>query len=101
MTRFFGWLRRRRELVLAEADEFMESYGDMAYRVARTEARSAREQGDRRREKLLNRVCKELARRYDYQIGLDTASRYLEDQEPYVIDGPPIVHKRPDDATLH
>lgn len=39
----FAWLRKRRELIAAEADEFMETYGNDAYFKARDEAREARD----------------------------------------------------------
>lgn len=97
----FRWLRKRRELVLAEADEFVESFGDAAYSEARYEARRARESGDWKREKFLSSVCRELAKRTGHEPGLDTATRYLDDQTPYVVDGPPFVRKRPDGTTLH
>jgi hypothetical protein len=95
------WLRKRRELIAAEADEFMEAYGNGAYWKARAEAREARKKGDRIGEKFLAKVCIEIAKRTDFEIGLDTATRYLEHQEPYIVDGPPLVRKRPDGATLH
>lgn len=95
------WLKRRQELITAEADEFMESYRNNAYFKARKEARAARKKGDYLREKFLAKVCIEIAKRTDFEIGLDTATRYLEKQEPYIIDGPPLVRKRPDGVTLH
>lgn len=96
----FKWLRRRTELIKGEADEFMEMYGDNAYRAARAEARTARQRGDHMREKFLSRVCIEIAKRTDFDIGLDTATRYLEEQEPYDA-GPGLVTRRPSDTTLH
>jgi hypothetical protein len=42
----FNWLTKRRALVLAEADEFMEFYGDCDYAEARKEMRAARGHGD-------------------------------------------------------
>lgn len=95
------WLRKRRALIAAEADEFMEAYGNGAYWKARAEAREARKRGDYIREKFLAKVCIEIAKRTDFDIGLDTATRYLEKQEPYVVDGAPLVRKRPDGVTLH
>lgn len=97
----FSWLLKRRMRVLAEADERMEAFGNAAYTETRSEARRARESGDHKRERFFNRVCKEIAKRTDFEIGLDTATRYVEEQAPYVVDGPPIVRKRPDDTTLH
>lgn len=64
-------------------------------------AREARELGDRKREKFLSCVCREIAQRVDFEIGLDTATKYTDEQTPYVVDGPALVRKRPDDATLH
>lgn len=95
-----GWLRKYRERVKAEADEFLESFGDLAYAEARLAARQARRRGDTKREKFLRRVCTEVAKRTDFEIGLDTATRYLEKQMPYDA-GPGIVRQRPHDATLH
>ena len=42
----FNWLTKRRALVLAEADEFMEFCGDRDYAEARKEMRAARGRGD-------------------------------------------------------
>lgn len=96
------WLRRRRELIAAEADEFMESYGNNAYWKAREAAREARKKGDYIREKFLAKVCIEIAKRTDFEIGLDTATRYLEEEKQAPYDpGPGTVRKRPDDVTLH
>lgn len=97
----FSWLLKRQMRVLAEADERMEAFGNAAYTETRSEARKAREAGDYKHERFLNRVCKEIAKRTDFEIGLDTATRYVEKQAPYVVDGPPIVRKRSDDTTLH
>jgi hypothetical protein len=80
----------------------MESYGNNAYFKAREEARAARKKGDYLREKFLAKVCIEIAKRTDFEIGLDTATRYLEEEKQAPYDsGPGIVRKRPDDATLH
>ncbi|HZS53833.1 MAG TPA: hypothetical protein VFA65_05485 [Bryobacteraceae bacterium] len=72
------WFRKRRLLVLAEADEFVESFGDHAYWEARKQAREARARGDHARDKFLGKVCRELAKRTGHEIGLDTATRYTE-----------------------
>lgn len=98
--KIFDWFRKRRQLVFAQADEFMESFGNAAYSEARSEARKAREAGDYKRERFLSRVCKEIAKRTDFEIGVDTATRYVSEQTPYD-PGLGIVRKRPDDATLH
>lgn len=97
----FAWFRKRRELIVAEADEFMETYGNDAYFKAREEAREARKKGDYIREKFLAKVCIEIAKRTDFEVGLDTATRYLEEKQASYEPGPGIVHKRPDDMTLH
>jgi hypothetical protein len=96
----FKWLRKRTELIKGEADESMEVYGDGAYHAARKEARIARESGDQTREKFLSRVCMEIAKRTGIDIGVDTATRYLEEQVPYDA-GPGLVINRPGDSTLH
>lgn len=96
----FKWLRKRTEIIKGEADEFMELFGDGAYQAARKEARVARERGDHLREKFLSRVCKEIAKRTDIDIGIDTATRYLEDQASYDA-GPGLAIKRSDSTTLH
>ena len=95
------WLRRRRELIAAEADEFMEAYGNEAYFRARAEARDARRKGDYLKGKFLTKVCIEIAKRTDFEIGLDTATRYLKEPQASYDPGPGIVHKRPGDTTLH
>lgn len=94
----FWWLRKYRCAVLAEADERMEYFGNKAYSATRTEAREARKCGDRKLEKFLSRVSLEIAKRTDFEPGLDTATRLLEDQTPYDA-GPPIVRSK--DVTLH
>jgi hypothetical protein len=100
----FKFLRNfwpKRAEVLAEADEFMEFYGAAAYSEARAKERKAREAGDRKRERFLSRVRREIAKRTDLEIGLDTATRYLEDKQAPYDPGPGMVRKRPDGATLH
>lgn len=96
----FRKLREYRESVKAEADEFMEFFGDRAYVEARKEMRAAREGGDKKQEKFFTRVSLEIAKRTEIEIGLDTATRYLEQQTPYEA-GPGLVIHRPEDATLH
>jgi len=76
----------------------MEYWGNEAYRATRAEAREARKRGDRKRDRFLGRVALEIAKRTDFEPGLDTATRYLEEQAPYE-PGPAIA--RPNDATLH
>lgn len=65
--RMLNWLRKRRELIAAEADEFMEAHGNDAYFKAREEARAARAKGDHMREKFLAKVCIEIAKRTDFR----------------------------------
>ena len=97
----FKWLKRSRELILAEADEFMEAYGNKAYWKIREEQREARKNSDRIREKFLGKVALEVAKRTDFAVGLDTATRYLEEkQTPYDF-GPGRVIGRPANTTLH
>lgn len=95
----FLWSRQYREKVKAEADEYLESFGDQAYAEARKVMRVARKRGHKRLEKFLSRVCVEIAKRLNIEIGLDTATRYLEKQEPYDA-GPGKVYK-PHRTTLH
>lgn len=94
----WGWLRKYRERVAAEADEFMESFGDNAYVEARKEMRKAREHRDRRGEKFYCRVAIRIAKRMDIEVGLDAATRYIEKQTPYDA-GPGFVRKP--GGTLH
>jgi hypothetical protein len=63
------WFLRKRIDVLAEADEFMESFGQNAFREARYELARAFERGDKARMKFLERVSKEIARRTDFEPG--------------------------------
>lgn len=94
----FWWFPHKRRIILAEADERMEYWGNEAYRATRAEAREARKRGDKKRTKFLSKVALEIAKHTDFEPGLDTATRYLENQESYD-PGPAIV--RPADATLH
>lgn len=77
------WLKNHHRVVLAEADEFMEFYGDRAYAEARKEMRAARRRGDRRQEKFFTHVALEIAKRTEIEVGRDTATRYVEEQAPY------------------
>jgi hypothetical protein len=88
----FGWLPRNRRKVLAEADEYMESFGNDAYREAKKAEYSAWDRGDKKLGKFLYRVRMEIAKRTDYSPGMDTATRYLEK---------PLPVTRPKDSTLH
>lgn len=94
----FRLFKKYRERVAAQADEFMESFGDKACFVARRAMRAARERGDRKEEKFLARVSMLLAKRMNHDIGLDTATRFSESQAPYD-SGPGLVRKP--GITLH
>lgn len=94
----FSCLKKYRQAVLAEADERMEYFGNQAYSATREEAREARKQGDRKRDKFLSKIALEIAKRTDFEPGLDTATRYLENQVPYDA-GPPVARTK--DTTLH
>ncbi|HLL26910.1 MAG TPA: hypothetical protein VKT73_04580 [Xanthobacteraceae bacterium] len=61
------WFLRKRIDVLAEADEFMESFGQLAYQEARYELAKAFERGDKARMKFLEQVSKEIAKRTDFE----------------------------------
>ena len=93
MKRLINWLLPDRRVALCEADELMETYGNEAYSVARTLMREARLRGDRRAERLYSRAKREIARRTDFPIGLDTATRLLGEDVRSLV--------RPRDATLH
>jgi hypothetical protein len=90
---FLWWLPKNRQKILAEADEYMESFGDDAYREAKKAEHDAWDRGDTKLAKFLFRVRLEIAKRIDYEPGLDTATRYLERPSPRV--------SRPKDTTLH
>lgn len=94
----FSWLKKYRLAVLAEADERMEYFGNQAYSATRAEAREARKQGDRKRDKFLSKVALEIAKRTEFEPGLDTATRYLDEQAPYD-SGPSVARHK--DVTLH
>jgi hypothetical protein len=96
----FSFFKKYRERVAAQAGEFMETFGDKAYFVARKAMRAARERGDREEEKFLARVSVILAKRIDHDIGLDTATRLLESRVPYD-PGPGLVIRHSEDDTLH
>lgn len=93
------WWPPYRKRVLAEADEYMEAFGEDAYSRCRTDCISAAEKHDNKRWTFLCAVRKVLARKFNRDRYLDTATRYLE-QEPYD-PGPGRVVRRPKDTTLH
>lgn len=88
-----------RRRVLAEADEYLESFGDRAYSQCRTDCIEAMEKRDNKRLAFLSNVRSVLAKRLDRDRYLDTATRYLE-QKPYD-SGPGVVIHRSKDTTLH
>ena len=61
------WFLRKRLDVIAEADEFMESFGQNAFKEARYELAKAFERGDKARMKFLERVCEEIVKRTDFE----------------------------------
>ncbi len=88
-----------RRRVLAEADEYLESFGDRAYSQCRTDCIEAMEKRDYNRRAFLSSVRGVLAKKLGRDRYLDTATGYLE-QEPYD-HGPGIVVQRSKDTTLH
>ena len=88
-----------RRRVLAEADEYMEMFGDRAYSQCRTDCIEAMEKHDSKRLSFLSNVRNVLAKKLGRDRHLDTATRYLE-QEPYD-PGPGVVAHRSKDTTLH
>ncbi len=85
---------------MAEVDEYLETFGERAYEQCRNDSRAAMLEGDRGRSKFLGAVRKVLAKKFNRDRRLDTATRYLEPQTPYDA-GPGYVVHRPDNATLH
>ena len=77
-ARIIFWFLRKRLDVLAEADEFIESFGEYAYQEARYELAKAFERGDKPRMKFLERVSKEIAKRTDFEPE-------PSEQEPYTL----------------
>lgn len=75
------WFERRqryRILVTGEASALIDAHGDSAYDVAREVMRLARDRGDRASETYYSQVAQRIARLSGREIGLDTATRYLE-----------------------
>lgn len=93
-----NWLRKYRARIAAEADEFMESFGQNAYAEARKEMRKARERSDTKQEKFFSKVAAEIAAHTNIEIGRDKATRYLEKQASYQA-GPGFVRKS--EGTMH
>jgi hypothetical protein len=96
-----AWFKRRRELIAAEADELMEAYGNDAYRIARGISRAARAANDARIDRFYSAVAKEIAKFTGFEIGLDTATRYLDEKQAPYDPGPGMVIRRPYGSTLH
>lgn len=94
------WWPPFRRKVLAEADEYLEAFGERAYGQCRTDGIEALEKGDRKRAKFLGAVRSVLAKKFGRDRLLDTATRYLETQEPYD-HGPGQITHRSKDTTLH
>jgi len=57
------WFRRKRREEIAEAEDYLGSFGDYAYQRVRREQQEASERGDDKRASLLERICKDIARR--------------------------------------
>lgn len=94
------WWPPYRRKVLAEADEYMEAFGDRAYGQCRTDGTDALENGDHKRARFLVAVRSVLAKKFGRDRYLDTATRYLEEQAPYD-HGPDYFPHRPKDTSLH
>lgn len=93
------WWPPYRRRVLAEADEYMEAFGDRAYSQCRTDCIEAMEKRDSKRWTFLSAVRAVLAKKLGRDRKLDTATSYLE-QESYD-HGPGMVVHHPKDSTLH
>jgi hypothetical protein len=91
--RFLDWFFPARLAAKAEADELMEAYGNEAYSIARQLMREARGRGDHPAVRLYSRAKREIAKRTDFPIGLDTATRLLEEPVEKLV--------RPKEVTLH
>jgi hypothetical protein len=85
LTGMFWFLRRRID-ILAEADEFMGSFGEHAYQEARYELAKAFERGGNARMKFLERVCKEIEKRTDFQPEARNRNMIFDIASHYPID---------------
>jgi hypothetical protein len=94
------WWPPYRRRVLGEADEYLESFGERSYEQCRTDSREASEKGDYKKSRFLSDVRSVLRKKLGRDSYLDTATRYLEQQEPYE-HGPGYVARRSKDSTLH
>ncbi len=95
-----------RRRVLAEADEYIESFGQRAHEQCRTDGREAMLRGDHRRARFLGEVRAILRKKLLRDDYLDTATRYLEPRSTSVTQapydhGPGYFTHRPKDLTLH
>lgn len=76
-----GWFQRRaefRERVARKANEFMVRHGEYAYDIARDYRIQALDFGQREEHRFWSQISKVIADRTRREIGLDTATRYLE-----------------------
>ena len=94
------WWPPYRRRALAEADEYLESFGERAYEACRTDGRNAELAGNHKRARFLGAVRWILAKKLKRDMKLDTATSLVERQEPYD-HGPGYVAHRPKDSTLH
>ncbi len=95
------WWPPYRSRVLAEADDYVESFGDRAYYECRSDCIKAIEVRDKKRRRFLADVRGVLAKRVRRDRWLDTATRYLEQPQASYDHGPGYVAHRPNDSTLH
>lgn len=74
------WRRHKayRERVRREVDGLIERHGASAYEVARSRRIETLRQPNRAEHRFWCAVAREMARRMGRQVGLDTATRYLE-----------------------
>jgi hypothetical protein len=84
----------------------MQLYGNGAYRKARTIAQAARVAGDNRIDRFYTAVAKCIANQFDFEVSVDTATRYLKprraDQKQAPYDpGSGRVIARPLRVTIH
>jgi hypothetical protein len=68
----------RRQAIKDEATQLMQEFGSGAYEKAREAMREARKRGHPRLERYFAKVAVAIADRTGKQVGVDTATRYLE-----------------------
>ena len=66
------------KVVKDEAERLVREYGTEAYQTAREAVRLARQRRNARLERYLAQVALEVARRQKREVGVDTATKYLE-----------------------